>query len=399
MRQHLAAGLLSAALATSTLVLAPAAHADGTARDYALSDCDVQVEVTEWTPDRTVTTTTTKIANWTTEISLRLPNPLPAGEWAPAAFDLGPIGTGFLPFELASSATSDYTVTLVDRAGAPAMALTGTDRYPSIPDDASLDFPAHVSYVQARAGARELRPHEVAFALAGADPTGRKWAEIRGACDPLVAATPLLTQYVYDLDAPTDIITSTAAPMQGRDLGFTAYHLLEVAPSTSDARIPVMVTLGGSPVGNFIADASGTVTGSFTIPCCLYGDQELRVVNGSRVASVIVHLPGVTPLGPGVPSDLRPALTLRETFPAKVAAGGRARGSVRVSAPKGFRGSVKIVEGTRLLGTANVVAGRSGTVTLKKLSRGRRQLSLIWTGSDAYAGYQPTTRTFAVVQR
>ncbi|GAA3518368.1 Ig-like domain repeat protein [Nocardioides daeguensis] len=394
MRQHIRAGLLCAALAGSTLALTPAAHAEGAARDYTLTDCDIQVEVTQWTPDRTVTKSTAEIASWTTRISLDLPNPLPAGEWAEVDYDLGPIETDFLPFDLASSVTAEYGIALVDHDGAAVLPLAGDDEYAAIADDSTLDFAPHASTVQAQAGARELRPREVTFAFAGADETGQKWAEVRGACDPLVSAPALMTQYVYDLDAPTDLVTSTPTPVPGRELAFTAYNLLQAAPSTAGERIPATVTLGGRPMGTFPLDASGTVTGAFTVPCCLYGAQELRVVNGSRVASTSVVLPESDASGP-----TGPQVSLRETFPARVAKGKRATGTVKVSTPRGFSGTVQVLEGTKLLGTAKVVAGTSRRVTLKKLARGRHRLTLVWTGSDRYPGYQPTTRSFVVLQR
>lgn len=399
MRQHLEAGLLCAALAGSILALTPPAHADGAGRDYTLTDCDVEIKVSEWDPDLHVTTTTAEVASWTTEIWMSLPNPLPAEASAEVNFDLGPIATTFLPFDLVDQVTSEYSIALVDRAGLPVMDLSSFGQPGTVDADATHDFAPEFYDIQVHAGARELRPRDVGFALSGYDASRERWAEVRGTCDPLVDAPALMTQYVYDLDAPTDIITSTPSPAPGRELGFTAYHLLEAAPSTSDERIPALVSLGGWPMSSFPVDASGTVTGTFVVPGGLYGAQELRVVNGSRVAAMTVHLPEQGTGGPVVAGDQRPSLALRETFPAKVARGGRAAGTVTVGTPKGFRGTVRIVEGSRVLGTARIVAGRSGRVTLKRLPRGRHRLSLVWTGSDRYAGYQPTTRGFTVVQR
>ena len=409
MHQRTRAGLLItlvAAIAGSTFAAPPAVDAVEAGGTYTFLDCDIDIQITRWNPSFEVTDLTAELAEWTTEVSVDLQNPAPAGH-GPVKVDLGMMPTGFLPFDV--EGTFEYTLELVDSVGAPVMYVGGDD-FGLVSDGRwDYDLPDGETVVDLQRGARELRPRGFTFHISGQDEGNSNVSlEATGVCDPLIGARPLLTHYVYDLGAATDLTTSTASPRQGEPLGFTAYHLLAAAPSTPAETVPAALTLGGRPVGSAPVDASGTAAGTFVVPTDLYGAQELRVANGAKVATMTIVLPErpvpSPPSTPGTPStptapEARKALRITETFPSTVGRGQRAVGRIKVSVPRRFTGTVRIYDGKALVGTAAVKKGISAPVTLKRLSRGRHLLTAVWAGSARYPDFKRTLRSFALRQR
>jgi ABC-type phosphate transport system substrate-binding protein len=83
-----------------------------------------------------------------------------------------------------------------------------------------------------------------------------------------------------------------------------------------------------------------------------------------------------------------------ESFPAKVAKGKKASGTVTVSAEGGATGTVKITEGSKTLKTATLKNG-AAKFTLK-LKKGLHKLKAVYSGSDTVAG---ASKSFTVKQK
>ena len=97
MHQRTRAGLLTtlvAAMAGSTFAALPAVDAVEADGSYTFLDCDIDIQITRWDPSFEVTDLTAELAEWTTEVSVDLPNPAPAGHGA-VKVDLGMMPTGF----------------------------------------------------------------------------------------------------------------------------------------------------------------------------------------------------------------------------------------------------------------------------------------------------------------
>lgn len=86
--------------------------------------------------------------------------------------------------------------------------------------------------------------------------------------------------------------------------------------------------------------------------------------------------------------------SVTESFPATVAHGAKAKGTVTVSAEGGATGKVMIKEGAKTLKTATLSGGKAKFAL--KLAPGKHKLKAVYTGSDTVAG---SSKSFTIKQK
>lgn len=86
--------------------------------------------------------------------------------------------------------------------------------------------------------------------------------------------------------------------------------------------------------------------------------------------------------------------TTSESFPATVAAGKKAKGTVTVTAEGGATGKVMIKEGSKTLKSATLKNGKASFAL--KLAKGKHKLKAVYTGSDTVAG---SSKSFTIKQK
>ena len=90
---------------------------------------------------------------------------------------------------------------------------------------------------------------------------------------------------------------------------------------------------------------------------------------------------------------VKTSASIAETFPASVAAGAKAKGTVTVTGD-GATGQVSIMQGAKVLKSATLKGGKA-TFTLK-LAKGKNKLKAVYSGNAAVAGAK---KSFTIKQK
>jgi ABC-type phosphate transport system substrate-binding protein len=91
--------------------------------------------------------------------------------------------------------------------------------------------------------------------------------------------------------------------------------------------------------------------------------------------------------------SVKTASAISESFPATVAKGKKAKGTIKVTG--GATGSVSIMKGSKTLKKAKLSGGKV-TITLPKLAKGKNTLKAVYAGNAAVAG---STKSFTIKQK
>ncbi len=95
---------------------------------------------------------------------------------------------------------------------------------------------------------------------------------------------------------------------------------------------------------------------------------------------------------------VKTSATIKESFPAKVAKGARAKGAVTVTlagVPNKATGSVKVMQGKKVIAKGKLVKGKV-TIKLPKLSKGAHHLKAQWAGDSHGAA---AAKAFTITQK
>jgi len=144
---------------------------------------------------------------------------------------------------------------------------------------------------------------------------------------------------------------------------------------------------GATQVANDVPLVSGAAT--YTATGVSVGEHTYRAVFTPAEGSAFEPSEGEDTV------SVKTSATIAETFPASVAAGAKAKGTVTVSAAGATpTGKVSIMRGAKVLKTASLKGGKA-TFTLK-LAKGKNKLKAVYAGNASVAG---ASKSFTIKQK
>ncbi len=198
-----------------------------------------------------------------------------------------------------------------------------------------------------------------------------------GACGTAVDSTSNFT-----VNASVATKTTLAATVTGRSVKLVAKITGSSAPSgTVDFFEGTKLLKAGAPL------VSGQAT--FTKTGVTLGKHSYKAVFKPATTTYVTSTGTVS-------ATVKSAATLTESFPAAVAKGKRATGTVKaVGGTTKPTGKVSIVERRKTIATVTLKAG-AGKVTLPKLAKGKHTLKLVYKGD---ANTLASSKAFTITQR
>jgi ABC-type phosphate transport system substrate-binding protein len=178
---------------------------------------------------------------------------------------------------------------------------------------------------------------------------------------------------------PTVALTGAGSP--------SSYSLTATLTSTPAASGTVTFTEGDTVLAADVPIVSGRAVAG-----------QLTLAAGSHDVTATFN-PGASNFATASDTETVSVTTtskVSESFPATVAKGKKAKGTVTVTADGATAtGKVMIMEGSKTLKSASLKAGKA-TITLPKLAKGKHKLKAVYAGSDAV---QSASKSFSIKQK
>lgn len=223
-----------------------------------------------------------------------------------------------------------------------------------------------------------------------------------------IEARPLIEEAGFKQLATSDFGGVCGSPTQSATSNFTLNErvvttttLTVTSPAARKAKLTAVVTGSTSPEGT-VSFFDGETPLTANVP----------LTSGQAVTTLTNVAPGAhtyravfTPAAESFfdPSEdtgtgtVKTSSKISETFPAKVVAGKRAKGTITVvltGIAAKATGLVKVKKGVKTLASKSLVGGKV-TITLPKLKNGLNTLKIVWGGNGVAVG---STKTFTIKQ-
>lgn len=223
-----------------------------------------------------------------------------------------------------------------------------------------------------------------------------------------IAARSLIEDSGFKQLATSDFGGVCGSPTQSATSNFTLNErvvttttLTVSSPSARTARLAAVVTGSTSPQGT-VSFFDGATSLAANVP----------LTSGQAIATVSNVAPGAhtyravfTPAAESFfdPSEdtgtgtVKTSSKISESFPAKVKAGKRAKGTIAVvlaGVSAKATGKVKVLKGAKAIASKALVGGKV-TITLPKLKAGLNKLKIVWGGNGVAVG---STKAFTIKQ-
>lgn len=186
----------------------------------------------------------------------------------------------------------------------------------------------------------------------------------------------------FTLNEQVATSTTVEATAKGNNVKLEAVVTASTSPSghvdffEGDTEVASDVPLVG---GAATVTVKNVAPGEHTYTAEFHPAEGSAFDGSSSVVEILVKLPS----------------SIKESFPATVAKGAKAKGTVTVSAEGGATGTVKIVEGGKTLASGKLKNGKA-TITLPKLSKGKHNLKAQYAGNADIGG---SSKSFSIKQK
>ncbi|WP_110206002.1 hypothetical protein [Nocardioides daejeonensis] len=369
MRRAAATALALVAGALTGVALAPPTTAAEVSTTVEFAGCEVRYR--PYAENTRVGAEST----WSPSLTFRHPTPIPTNDMVTTEVELGALPGNTLPESLKNVRVSvDYLefksehwnpLRFYAEFTVPALDHTQSLAFPEMEYDTDYGDP----------GIYDYRVKSIDLLFTGEDLNG-EFAEYAYRCDQIVNPRPLFTLGVYDLAATPAITLSQGTVRQGGSVRITGTGMLAAAPTQPPAQVEVAV--GGTVMGRYPLDASGSFAGVLPVPpFASPGSVTVRAVNGTKSATAALEVLAGKGRVSVAPKKVRSGKAVTVTG-SSYRPGERVTVSLKGGSRAGRKSFAKSV-------TASADGTFKASIKLKKAARGKWKVSAIGSSSKRSA--------------